>query len=69
MQMIPVAANDVAFSAHAVFVTAVILFQIAIYEVSRLNSYLQCLSLVNFPSFICHTSQLYIGLTLMLIVH
>nr|XP_011468332.1 PREDICTED: cystinosin homolog isoform X1 [Fragaria vesca subsp. vesca] len=31
-EMIPVAANDVAFSAHAVFVTAVILFQIAIYE-------------------------------------
>ncbi|XP_050382791.1 cystinosin homolog [Argentina anserina] len=31
-EMIPVAANDVAFSAHAVFVTAVILFQITIYE-------------------------------------
>ncbi|KAL6136169.1 PREDICTED: cystinosin homolog [Fragaria vesca subsp. vesca] len=31
-EMIPVAANDVAFSAHAVFVTAVMLFQIAIYE-------------------------------------
>ncbi|PRQ54146.1 putative lysosomal cystine transporter [Rosa chinensis] len=30
--MIPVAANDVAFSAHAVFVTSVILFQIAIHE-------------------------------------
>ncbi|KAK9925423.1 hypothetical protein M0R45_033747 [Rubus argutus] len=31
-EMIPVAANDVAFSAHAVFVTSVTLFQIAIYE-------------------------------------
>ena len=31
--MIPVAANDVAFSTHAVLVTAVILFQILIYDV------------------------------------
>ncbi|XP_041006423.1 cystinosin homolog isoform X3 [Juglans microcarpa x Juglans regia] len=31
-QMIPVAANDVAFSIHAVLVTSVILLQIAIYE-------------------------------------
>ncbi|XP_061988634.1 cystinosin homolog [Rosa rugosa] len=31
-EMIPVAANDVAFSVHAVFVTSIILFQIAIYE-------------------------------------
>ncbi|TQD98135.1 hypothetical protein C1H46_016257 [Malus baccata] len=31
-QMIPVAANDVAFSAHAVLLTSIILFQIAIYE-------------------------------------
>lgn len=31
--MIPVAANDVAFSAHAVVLTAIALFQIAIYEV------------------------------------
>uniref|UniRef100_A0A2N9IQK1 Cystinosin homolog n=1 Tax=Fagus sylvatica TaxID=28930 RepID=A0A2N9IQK1_FAGSY len=31
-QMIPVAANDVAFSTHAVLVTAVILFQILIYD-------------------------------------
>ncbi|KAK1567550.1 hypothetical protein Q3G72_013420 [Acer saccharum] len=31
-QMIPVAANDVAFSIHAVLLTAVTLFQIAIYE-------------------------------------
>jgi len=32
--MIPVAANDVAFSAHAVLLTAISLFQIAIYDVS-----------------------------------
>lgn len=32
--MIPVAPNDVAFSIHAVLLTAVTLFQIAIYEVS-----------------------------------
>ncbi|MED6144445.1 hypothetical protein PIB30_015656 [Stylosanthes scabra] len=31
-EMIPVAANDVAFSAHAVLLTAISLFQIAIYE-------------------------------------
>ncbi|OWM74895.1 cystinosin homolog [Punica granatum] len=31
-QMIPVAANDVAFSIHAVLLTAVTLFQIAIYD-------------------------------------
>ncbi|XP_058739437.1 cystinosin homolog [Vicia villosa] len=31
-QMIPVAANDVAFSVHAVVLTAIALFQIAIYE-------------------------------------
>ncbi|XP_020416067.1 cystinosin homolog isoform X2 [Prunus persica] len=31
-QMIPVAVNDVAFSAHAVLITAIILFQIAIYD-------------------------------------
>lgn len=33
--MIPVAANDVAFSIHAVVMTAVTLFQIFIYEVSN----------------------------------
>lgn len=32
--MIPVAANDVAFSVHAVLLTAFTLFQIAIYDVS-----------------------------------
>lgn len=32
--MIPVAANDVAFSIHAVLLTALTLIQIAIYEVS-----------------------------------
>ncbi|KAK4282295.1 hypothetical protein QN277_013691 [Acacia crassicarpa] len=31
-QMIPVAANDVAFSAHNVIMTLVVLFQVAIYE-------------------------------------
>ncbi|KAJ9135418.1 hypothetical protein P3X46_032604 [Hevea brasiliensis] len=31
-QMIPVAANDVAFSIHAVLLTAIMLFQIAIYD-------------------------------------
>ncbi|KAL6135859.1 hypothetical protein ACLB2K_068084 [Fragaria x ananassa] len=31
-QMIPVAANDVAFSSHAVLLTALVLIQIAIYE-------------------------------------
>ncbi|XP_027359361.1 cystinosin homolog [Abrus precatorius] len=31
-EMIPVAANDVAFSAHAVLITAITVFQIAIYE-------------------------------------
>jgi hypothetical protein len=34
MQMIPVAANDVAFSIHAVLLTAITLFQIVIYQVS-----------------------------------
>lgn len=34
LQMIPVAANDVAFSIHAVLLTAFTLFQIAIYDVS-----------------------------------
>ncbi|XP_021813606.1 cystinosin homolog isoform X7 [Prunus avium] len=32
IRMIPVAVNDVAFSAHAVLMTAIILFQIAIYD-------------------------------------
>ncbi|XP_058778930.1 cystinosin homolog [Vicia villosa] len=31
-QMIPVAANDVAFSVHAVLITTVLLFQVVIYE-------------------------------------
>lgn len=35
LQMIPVAANDVALSIHAVLLTAISLFQIMIYEVSR----------------------------------
>lgn len=37
LQMIPVAANDVAFSIHAVVLTAFTLFQIAIYDVSIYN--------------------------------
>lgn len=37
--MIPVAANDVAFSIHAVLLTAITLFQIAIYEVSASLSF------------------------------
>lgn len=40
MQMIPVAANDVAFSIHAVLLTAVTLFQLVIYEVSFSESIL-----------------------------
>lgn len=40
-QMIPVAANDVAFSSHAVILTAFTLFQIAIYDVSI---YYSCLT-------------------------
>jgi cystinosin len=35
--MIPVAANDVAFSIHAVLLTAITLFQIVIYDVSGLH--------------------------------
>ncbi len=38
--MIPVAANDVAFSTHAVLVTAIILFQILIYDVRGLILFL-----------------------------
>ena len=34
--MIPVAANDVAFSTHAVLITLIVLFQILIYDVSGL---------------------------------
>ncbi|EXC31397.1 hypothetical protein L484_017679 [Morus notabilis] len=37
-EMIPVAANDVAFSTHAVILTAITLFQIAIYEILIPNS-------------------------------
>lgn len=33
MQLIPVAANDVAFSVHAVLLTGFTLFQVLIYEV------------------------------------
>lgn len=40
LQMIPVAANDVAFSMHAVLLTAFTLFQIAIYDVSRAVSWI-----------------------------
>ena len=37
--MIPVAANDVAFSVHAVLLTAFTLFQVIIYDVSDLIFY------------------------------
>lgn len=37
LQMIPVAANDVAFSIHAVLLTSITLFQVVIYDVSNLN--------------------------------
>ena len=37
LQMIPVAANDVAFSLHAVALTAFTVFQVFIYEVSLLS--------------------------------
>lgn len=46
--MIPVAANDVAFSIHAVLLTAITLFQIAIYDVSS-YSVLGSLSLFDSP--------------------
>jgi len=42
--MIPVAANDVAFSTHAVLLTLVFLFQVAIYEVLfhiNINSWIE----------------------------
>lgn len=45
--MIPVAANDVAFSIHAVALTAITLFQIAIYEVGNQFTHLQLLFLVK----------------------
>ena len=35
--MIPVAASDVAFSIHAVLLTAITLFQVVIYDVSSLG--------------------------------
>ena len=38
--MIPVAANDVAFSTHAVLATSTIVFQILIYDVSGVLLYL-----------------------------
>ena len=41
LQMIPVAANDVAFSTHSVIVHLIILSQIAMFEVSVINSSLQ----------------------------
>ena len=48
LQMIPVAANDVAFSIHAVILTAFTLFQIVIYEVSCLFFFDQSIFLVLF---------------------
>ena len=54
--MIPVAANDVAFSIHAVLLTAITLFQIAIYDVSGLL----CL-IVIISSFIVMVGALYLS--------
>ncbi|KAL5581280.1 hypothetical protein UlMin_013722 [Ulmus minor] len=55
-EMIPVAANDVAFSSHAVLMTAIILIQIAIYErggqtVSKIT--LAIVSVVWFVAGVC----------------
>lgn len=52
--MIPVAANDVAFSTHAVLLTAITLFQIAIYEVRMiflLIKFFVCVSMTAFFKF------------------
>lgn len=54
--MIPVAANDVAFSIHAVLLTAITLFQIAIYEVSGLLFLIEFIS-----SFIVVVGALYLS--------
>lgn len=48
--MIPVAANDVAFSAHAVLLTAITLFQIVIYEVSTIFIHCSFALLIEFLS-------------------
>lgn len=45
-QMIPVAANDVAFSVHAVLLTAISLFQIAVYDVSNMLPLIELIVLV-----------------------
>ena len=54
--MIPVAANDVAFSIHAVLLTAITLFQIAIYDVSGLLCLIEIIS-----SFIVMVGALYLS--------
>lgn len=46
-QMIPVAANDVAFSTHAVLVTAFTLFQIAIYDRGNQKVSKTCIAIVS----------------------
>ncbi|CAJ2669707.1 unnamed protein product [Trifolium pratense] len=46
-QMIPVAANDVAFSIHAVLLTAITLFQIAIYERGSQKLSKTCIGIVS----------------------
>lgn len=48
-QMIPVAANDVAFSIHAVLLTAITLFQIVIYDVSFTSFFVAWVS--TYPRF------------------
>nr|GMC91663.1 cystinosin homolog isoform X2 [Ipomoea batatas] len=47
MQMIPVAANDVAFSVHAVLLTAITLFQIAIYDRGTQKVSKSCTAIVS----------------------
>ncbi|XAR58248.1 hypothetical protein NMG60_11026664 [Bertholletia excelsa] len=46
-EMIPVAANDVAFSTHAVLVTAFTLFQIAIYDRGNQKVSKTCIAIVS----------------------
>ncbi|PWA34522.1 lysosomal cystine transporter [Artemisia annua] len=54
-QMIPVAANDLAFSSHAVLLTAFTLFQITIYDVAK--PFLKCLFKVMVIIFMQRGSQ------------
>jgi len=54
LQMIPVAANDVAFSIHAVFVTSsIIFFQIVIYDVSVIPTLASMLNVLLYHVYWC----------------